>query len=209
MTINIINYSQPSFYRFSDDSIWLAHTIAHKINGHCNSQTMRSLKVLDLCAGCGVVGIEFLSQINQLNSFQQITFLELQADFKTHIEDNWQQFAVKSNAIFLNINIEITSLGNKMKSSSISSEEKFDIILSNPPYFAKGTGIPSPNSYKNRCHFFDVDDLELFENFIAKNLKPSGRGFFVGPSLMAERLLRAQTIETKVNRSIFELKSDS
>ncbi|MGL6035003.1 MAG: hypothetical protein ACRC0N_08060, partial [Acinetobacter johnsonii] len=49
------NYKQPDEYRFSLDSIHLARFVASQLASHSE---LGSLRVLDLCAGCGVIGIE-------------------------------------------------------------------------------------------------------------------------------------------------------
>ena len=66
------NYKQPAQYRFSLDSIHLAKFVATQLKSHSNLGTIR---VLDLCAGCGVVGFELSWH---LPAIRQIDFIEVQ-----------------------------------------------------------------------------------------------------------------------------------
>ena len=58
--------------------------------------------------------------------------------------------------------------------------EKYDVIVSNPPYFFQGEGLLSPNNdFKNRCRFFiDSDFYNLIKATIF-TLKPHGRAFIL------------------------------
>ena len=58
-------------------------------------------------------------------------------------------------------------------------KEKYDIILSNPPYFFLGEGLLSPNEFKNRCRFFIDSDLQTLIRATIHALKPQGRAFLL------------------------------
>ncbi len=75
-------YSQPDDYHFSMDSIHLAETVAQHLQSR---EDLSRLRVLDLCAGCGVVGIE-LSWY--LSSLRQIDFVEVQDIYTSYFYQN-------------------------------------------------------------------------------------------------------------------------
>lgn len=148
-----LKYSQPEFYHFSEDSIELAKTL---VSG-------KSLKVLDLCCGCGVVGLEF-SRINK-GKISQLDFLELQLEFSNHLETNIKNFLpqyIESSSYFKNL-------------KEFELDKKWDVILCNPPYFKKGHGRPSSDPKKQICRTqetFEFQDLELFfKRFLNRNGK--------------------------------------
>lgn len=152
------NYSQPEEYHFSRNSIEL---VEFAIN-HLYS---RPLKVLDLCSGCGVVGIEYSLKTNSEALF---SFIELQAEvFKSHLEVN-----IKSSGINLD-NIYYSDF------KDVNLKDSFDLILCNPPYFNAKQSRLSDNQVKNKCtHFCD----KFFENlfgFISKCLSQNGVAFIL------------------------------
>jgi tRNA1(Val) A37 N6-methylase TrmN6 len=124
-----LDYNQPDFYHFSEDSTFLANIAARDIKKHD--------RVLDLCAGCGVVGIEFWKQ---RPSTSHLTFLEKQIEFKESLELNIQH--VKD--------IEVSCIYESF--SNVVIREKFDLIMCNPPYFAIEASRASGNMNKNTCH---------------------------------------------------------
>ncbi|HAU1291084.1 TPA: SAM-dependent methyltransferase, partial [Legionella pneumophila] len=66
------NYKQPDEYHFSLDSIHLAKFVAKQLKPY---RDLGSLRVLDLCAGCGIIGIELSWH---LQAIRQIDFIEIQ-----------------------------------------------------------------------------------------------------------------------------------
>lgn len=157
----IQDYAQPSFYRFSDDSIFLVSKVLETENK--NSYT----HVLDLCAGCGVVGLEFSKSVN----IDYLDFIELQSSFTPFIEQNIQTFASRS-------------MKTMIYNTSFSRFEKingYDLILSNPPYFNVNTSRSSENKERDICRRFIVDDYESFFNFVKRMLNVGGKAYFLLP----------------------------
>ena len=165
-TIYSYNYHQPEDYRFSLDSVFLAQKVAEILKTH---HAPADLRVLDLCSGCGVIGLELNFHLKSVN---KIDFLEVQDVYLPFFEKNVEQAQTESSKFnFLNINY--SELLNE------NFKEKYDVIVSNPPYFFIGEGLLSPNEFKNRCRFF-IDSN--FPNLIAatiNTLKPEGRAFLL------------------------------
>ena len=75
-------YSQPEEYRFSHDSVFLAR----KVYELFKDKDLSSLQGLDLCAGCGVIGLDFLYHCwhETGQTVKSFDFIEVQAVYKDH-----------------------------------------------------------------------------------------------------------------------------
>jgi tRNA1(Val) A37 N6-methylase TrmN6 len=165
----VFKYSQPDFYRFNEDSTLLAKEVASFL---VLDSKRHNIKVLDLCAGCGIVGLEL---IDNCDHEIILDFLELQRDFEGHLRDNIKNFNefIKSfdHTVYMNSFLSL---------KSIEFRKKYDVIISNPPYFLEGKGRPSPNMKKNICRFFQQRNLDEFVSSALFALKRSGYFFFLG-----------------------------
>jgi tRNA1(Val) A37 N6-methylase TrmN6 len=133
-------------------------------------EEIEGLKILDLCAGCGIVGLDFLFHCqNELGTQPSAAdFLETQAIYEAHFLKN----AVNIRNIplrFLNSNY------NNLLDDKTAS--KYDLIICNPPYFRNGHGKLSQSSFKNRCRFYLDSDFESLLIAIANSLKPAGAAY--------------------------------
>ncbi|MBO9665981.1 MAG: RsmD family RNA methyltransferase [Bdellovibrio sp.] len=170
------NYSQPEEYRFSHDSVFLARRVFEMYQ----SQDIASLRGLDLCAGCGVIGLEFLFHCRKEHSQvpQAFDFLEVQSEtYQVHFAKNIENLAGIA-----------TELSFVPENYNVLTQERFqnfyDLILCNPPYFFAGQGTLSPSEFKNRCRFFLDSDFANLIKGIQNSLKPEGKAYL---------LLREQT----------------
>jgi tRNA1Val (adenine37-N6)-methyltransferase len=75
-------YSQPSEYRFSMDSVEMAFRLGMESR---ERQLARPLRVLDLCAGCGVLGFEFHFFERRI---EFVDFVEVQEEYLPHFAHN-------------------------------------------------------------------------------------------------------------------------
>lgn len=154
----MINYQQPDFYKFSEDSILLARYVI--------SQLREALanNILDVGAGCGVVGIEIVKE-GKINS--KLYSLEYQKEFLTSLKQN-----LKKNLINSSFEIIHSSIGQYI------TDIKFNCIVCNPPYFNSGEGRKSPSNFKQIARTLEIDPLETFIlKMIA--LKASGGAIYV------------------------------
>lgn len=155
------NYSQPDFYHFNSDSILLVNwaIVQEALLGpSINSQ------VLDLCAGCGIVGIDFIKKYNS-GSVQRVVFLELQKEYVWHLQKNIDQF-YPSNHEYQIINSSfLTNVDDSL----------YDIILCNPPYYSPQRGkIPvSVNRMQSRF-MIGWEAIDLL-NYSFLKLREGGR----------------------------------
>lgn len=138
-------YSQPDDYHFCLDSIILAEFVAEQI-----TDCSQDLRVLDLCAGCGVVGLELAYHQPQI---QKIDFVEIQNEFRKHFE---------ANVRLANRTLDDFRFNNR---DFRSHEGEYDLIVCNPPYFDASKGKLGKSQLKNRCHFYlDGSLQELLKN---------------------------------------------
>lgn len=165
-TLYSYNYHQPEDYRFSLDSVFLAQKVAGILKSHHHPSNLR---VLDLCAGCGIIGLELNFHLKSLN---KIDFLEVQEVYLPYFEKNVLQ-AQSNESEFNFLNMNYADLINS------DYKEKYDVIVSNPPYFFVGEGLLSPNEFKNRCRFFIDSDFKKLIAATIFALKPKGQAYLL------------------------------
>ncbi len=182
------NYVQPEEYRFSHDSVFLARQVFELFTGN-----LKDVIGLDLCSGCGIVGLDFLFHCKTENQIMpaQFDFLEVQNIYQEYFNQNCQRFGSDLPPVsFFNENYEI------LKTESYHN--RYDLILSNPPYFRVNQGILSPSEFKNRCRFFIDSDFKNLIEAIHNALKPEGSAFIllrdlqhhgVNPLIEAQKIL--------------------
>lgn len=165
-----LNYTQPSEYHFSHDSVLLARlAYEYIVQNNINTNS-----VLDLCAGCGIVGMDFLFHLKTNNKIVPTNsdFLEVQSIYSTYFIKNRQELEKILNCkipiSFLNINYADVH-------ENLNLENKYNFIVSNPPFFRKGQGSLSPSEFKNRCRFFMDSDFENLIRSISYLLAPGGK----------------------------------
>ena len=165
------HYMQPKEYRFSLDSIHLAAWVATELKSH---PYLDKLRILDLCAGCGVIGFELLWH---LRSVKQLDFVEVQ--------DVYTDYFYQNVAIVNRPELQLRwHLLNYEALLGKEWESKFDLILSNPPYFRPEHGTLSPSEFKNRCRFFLDSSFAQFVLAIVNALAAGGKAYFLlRPSL--------------------------
>lgn len=160
------NYKQPEQYHFSLDSIYLAKFVATQIKSHSD---LGSLQVLDLCAGCGVIGIELSWQVPAI---RQIDFIEVQ-DIYT---DCFYHNMASVNRPELQFRWHLLNYDALHEKNWAG---KFDLIVSNPPYFQPGHGVLSPSNFKNRCRFYLDSSFENYIRALEHSLADKGKAYFL------------------------------
>ncbi len=161
------DYSQPADYRFSLDSVFLAQKVAGALQSTMQ-KSLSQLQILDLCAGCGVVGLELNFHLPEIT---KIDFLEIQADYLEHFNKNCLQAPKHTDFRFLQMNYS--------ELCSPVFKNHYDIIISNPPYFFEGEGLLSPNKFKNRCRFFLDSSFEKLIEATLFSLVDQGEAFIL------------------------------
>lgn len=160
-----LSYVQPEEYQFSHDSVFLARRVFEQIQQAGRTPE----KVLDLCAGCGVIGIDFLVHLqnSQMPLPEKIDFLEVQSVYHPYFAQNIAQIQNVKAFEFLTLNYAQVQAQLHLKS-------QYDLILCNPPYFKKEMGVLSDSDFKNRCRFFLDSDFDSLMGALEYLLKPDG-----------------------------------
>ncbi len=172
-----LDYKQPDFYHFSEDSPRLAKVAASIEGVHAT--------VLDLCAGCGVVGIEYW---NLKKRIDEIYFLERQSEYKDSLEQNIKQIS--------NTSVQCSY----QHFQEITLDRKFDVILCNPPFFALEASRPSENSKRNLCRLMPKAQMVELLIFVRESLSRLGRAYLVLPlnSRQWDEALRQSNLNKRV-----------
>lgn len=184
-------YAQPDAYHFSLDSIQLAEFVAERLQLRAG---LSELRTLDLCAGCGVVGFELSWYAKELKLFD---FIEVQ--------DVYADFFYKNLALVNRPELDVRwHLLNYESLLAPAWKNKFDLIVSNPPYFQRGQGMLSPSDFKNRCRFFLDSSFANFVLALANCLAPGGHAYFLLRPLKqhgCDLFLEVQSLlqDTKIN----------
>lgn len=153
-----LRYFQPSQYQFSLDSIQFANEI---VDFYRHRQDLHELRCLDLCAGCGVIGLEIYFHLRDIVHFD---FVEIQTNYKKFFLQNLDLFDPPPQFHFFEKNYR-------------EHQGQYELIVCNPPYFFSGEGVLSPFDFKNRCRFYlDASFSELI-NSITHLLSPTGEAY--------------------------------
>ncbi|HWU42758.1 MAG TPA: hypothetical protein VN132_04940, partial [Bdellovibrio sp.] len=161
-------YSQPEEYRFSHDSVFLARRVFELLK----PEAIQNFRGLDLCSGCGIIGLDFLFHCQKEWKLapKQFDFLEIQNVYEEHFKKNLMYLSQISTEIqFVNRSYDILL---EPKNSGI-----YDLILCNPPYFLPHQGTLSPSEFKNRCRFFIDSDFSNLLLGIVNSLKLNGAAY--------------------------------
>jgi tRNA1Val (adenine37-N6)-methyltransferase len=178
----MIDYVQPDFYRFTTDSIWLSDVVAsHFKTSH------HKINLLDLCSGSGVVGLEIFQKMRNISLLH---FVEIQKEFKPYFEKNHELF-VKDNSV--SVNFFLSDIIN------YETDQRYDLIVCNPPYFKKGSGKIPKDPQREICRFSEESFEEKLVSKAKSLLAPGGRFYFLTQNNYAEM----EFIEKKARTSIF------
>ena len=158
-------YQNNSLYKFTSDSIKLAK--------FCNIK--HTDNVLDMCAGCGVVGL-YAYSICQCNS---IVFNDIQSQMCDLVQKN----------------IELNNLQNKckvvckdLKELELADFDKpLDVVICNPPYFKLNSKIKKDDSVA-MCRHEISTNLNIIICTASRLVKDKGRFYFIIP---ADRMCEA------------------
>lgn len=166
-------------YRFSVDAPLLADFI------HPRAQD----ELLELGTGSGIVSL-----LLSLKPFRHITALEVQRSL----------FALAKKNVRLNgLENRITVCHQDLR--EYTTDRRFDLIFSNPPYHSRGRGVLSGSKEKSIAKHELKCDISDIMRKTAEMLKPDGRACFVFPYARKEDLgsaLRAQGLDMRRVRDV-------
>ncbi|MFK5880829.1 MAG: methyltransferase [Sulfurospirillum sp.] len=150
-------------YRYNSDTIFLYNFITrYNIKG----------SILDVGSGCGVLGLLIKRDFSNI----KLTQIEIQEKYAT---------LCAKNAKINNLDSEI--INDDFLNSSF--EEKFDFIISNPPFYHSGS-LKSENSSLLLSRHSDSLVFEEFAKKAHKTLKPKGSFIFCYDAKQVDFLLK-------------------
>lgn len=176
-----MEYSQPKFYHFSEDSTHLAKLVS--------SNELEQAHVLDVGAGSGIIGIE-LALIDIVAS---ITFLEKEEQFKPFLNDNIKKFipSVKTDIVIEDL-------------IHFKTDRTFDLVITNPPYFDFGKGRISPDIEKQNCRTFTSEmNLSRWIELCLSFLKTNGELYLVTRKENKNQIKRSYEVLDENSKNIF------
>ena len=158
-------YQDDDFYKFTSDSIKLAK--------FCNIK--HTDNVLDMCAGCGVVGL-YAYSICQCNT---IVFNDIQPQMCDLIQQNIQLNNLQNKCKVICKDLKELELGDFCK--------PLDVIICNPPYFKLNGKIKQDDSVA-MCRHEISTNLNIIIYTASRLIKDKGRFYFIIP---ADRMCEA------------------
>jgi len=162
-----------SGYRFSVDSVLLADFVEIKKND----------TVLELGTGCGVVGL-ILCYRHQSVPFA-VTGIECQRDLAELARINIAENGYEDTFSIIE--------GDLTDHRRMFQPESFSLVISNPPFFARGTGRINDDAESGKARHQNETKLEDFVSTASFCVKNRGRVFFVFPAVFSIQLIELLT----------------
>ena len=169
-------FQDPDAYCFTSDSVRLSKF------AHCKN----SDKVLELCAGCGIVSLHKFAE-NEANGDKgrgKFYLVELQKVLFDLLEKN---IAVNNlNEVFFAFNDDLKNTFDYVEKTS------FDVVLCNPPYEKRETGFEKSNESEKIARAEICTNFDEIAKVASTALRFGGAFYFICKS---ERLFEiAQTL---------------
>lgn len=167
--LEILEYSQPNFYKSSNDTLILRDYIFN------NYESLEDQRCLDVFAGAGILGLEVFSKRGG-----NWCFLEMQSEFASYLE--------------LNIKLALKNFFYEIKSAeeilnSTIGEHRFDLIVGNPPFYFPESTRSSENKNRDLCHRISKDSLINSICNLLEILDEDGKMFLIFPEKTAKFLI--------------------
>jgi tRNA1Val (adenine37-N6)-methyltransferase len=138
----------------------------------------KDLRILDLGSGTGLLTLMLAQAFSSATLFA----IENHPGSAADCQDN---FLHSEWASRLNLHLEdIQHAGNLF-------QEKFDLIICNPPFFL--SHLPSPNPERNRAMHADDDELSIWLQTISESLSQEGRSWLLLSEDAAEKWMNRLT----------------
>lgn len=151
-------------------------------------EAKKGSKILDLGTGTGIISILLSKKIEN----SQITAVEIQNEVADMAKRSVKMNHLEDRIEIINDNI--TNLTKKL------GQGQFDVVVTNPPYKKKETGIVNENNIKMISRHEITADLEDFIRIASEQLKDKGSFYMINrPERIADivEYLRKYKLEPK------------
>lgn len=81
----------------------------------------------------------------------------------------------------------ISIFTDKIQNYTVQSFQRYELIVSNPPFFMAGSGLPSPNPYRQQARQTNTLSYTDLCSCVSMLLKPHGRFALILPAAVTER----------------------
>lgn len=169
-------YSQPHEYHFSVDSIEMPWKVSKYLLSNVYQKPLGDWKCLDLCSGCGVIGFELNFHIDQLHTWD---FVEIQEIYQSHFERNRQMVLERKQSLRSEGQFQFLNLNYEQIPEKTEFQQKYQLIVCNPPYFLPQQGKLSSSEFKNRCRFFLDSSFDMLIESLFQSLAMDGEAFLL------------------------------
>ena len=133
----------------------------------------QSHHILDIGTGTGLIAL----MMAQRSPEAQITAIDLDAEAVSQARENIQNSPWKDRVVAVLQDV-----------CTYSSDEKFDTIVSNPPYFIDS--LKCPDNQRNTARHTDTLDAQRLLEKVAELLTPEGRFSIILPADQTDDLFR-------------------
>lgn len=164
-------------YRYNSDSLLL-----------CDFALDQGVKndVLDVGAGCGIIGILLKKTVFNLN----VSFIDIQEENVKLMDKNLKINQIQADVFHDDFR-------------QFQSAKKFDFIVCNPPFYRKDIS-QSQNQHKNMSKFSEFLPLDSFLNKANFILKPKGTLYFCYEASALDKICFAlKNIKMKITKMRF------
>ncbi len=177
----LICYQHQKGYRFSIDSVLLAHFV----------EVRRHDRILDLGTGCGIISLILLYRWrDQLN---EVCGIEIQQDLADLARKNFQANDLEELARIMQ--------GDIKKMATLTKAESYDKVVCNPPFYTPSSGRTNSNPEAQRARHQILATLQDFLSAAAFAVKNGGTVSFVYPAeLLCEFISYAQECRLEVKK---------
>jgi tRNA1(Val) A37 N6-methylase TrmN6 len=181
---DLILFQNKSGYRFSIDSVLIAHFLKLHIGD----------RILDMGTGCGVIALILLYRWASL--VEEVSGIELQASLAKLAQANYHSNNFSNHGKIIEKDIK--------NILDAVAPESYDKVICNPPFYSCSSGRMSANKEANMARHHVLASLLDFLKASASVVKNRGDVFFIYPAeSIAECIIFAQKVRLELKRIRF------
>jgi len=157
-----------------------------------------NVKVLDLGTGTGIISILLAGKTN----LEKVVGVEIQEEIGDMAKRSVQMNSLEKKCQIINENIK--------NIENILEKSRFDVVVTNPPYKKKQTGIVNDNNIKLISRHEITAELKDFISVASKMLKSNGEFYMIHkPERLADIIMECRNfkLEPKVIRFVHPTKN--